>query len=161
VRSETGHMLDRSLQLVIRAIATGALGRHGVDTADGVLEQAVQAASCIRATLPGSGVASLGRVEQTATMARSTELAVHLVASTGSATGGSHSSSRRCALLALNTHFTNRLETLGDGFIGRSLNAHCPQGYYGSLRYQDLLNQVHLIPSCGLIRSRPRYASGG
>src|SRR5690606_1806239 len=95
-------------------------------------------------------------------MACRTELAIDFFAATGSAASGSHSAGTcRCAFFALNTNFTNRLETLGNGFIGRSLSAHCPQGYYGSLRYQDLLNQVHLIPSCGLIRSRPRYASGG
>ena len=44
-------MLDGGLQLVIGAVATGALRRHGVDAADGVLEQAVQTTGSV-----GTGV---------------------------------------------------------------------------------------------------------
>src|SRR5690606_10556664 len=97
---------------------------------------------------PGCGIAGLRRIEQAGTMAGGAELAIDLFAAAGSAARGSGSAgTRRCALFTLNTYFTHRLQTLGDGFVGRSLSAHCPQGHYGSLCYQDLLNQVHLTPS--------------
>src|SRR5690606_13315316 len=113
IRSETGHVLDRTLQLVVRAVRASALRRHGVDTADGVLEQAVQAASRVRAAFPGGGIAGLGRIEQPAAMTCGTELAIDLFTATGSAASGSHGTgTRRRAFFALNTDFTNRLETL-------------------------------------------------
>jgi hypothetical protein len=47
------------------------------------------------------------------------------------------------ALLARDTHLTDRLDALGNGFIGSRLGAHSPQGQYGSLGYQHLVSQLH------------------
>src|SRR5690606_39660723 len=54
------------------------------------------------------------------------------------------------ALLTLDADFANRLQTLGDSFVGRSLSAHRPQGQYGSVGHQNLLSPVHLTPSSWL-----------
>src|SRR3546814_4861645 len=120
-------------------------------SADGVLEQAVQTTGSIGTGRPGCTVTGLRRIQQAGAVAGSAELAVHVGTATGGTTGGGGSAGTSgCALVTLNTYFAHRLEALGDCFVGRSLSAHCPQGQYGSLCYQDLLNQVHLTPSLWL-----------
>ncbi len=73
------------------------------------------------------------------------DLADNLFARTrGTATTGSSDGANAFAFLALDADFADRFETLGNGvIIGRSLNAQCPQGQYGSLGCQDFSNQVH------------------
>ena len=54
--------------------------------------------------------------------------------------------------LALFTHHTdlaNRLQSLGNGIVGRGLSSHCPQGQYGSRGYQDFLIRFTVHPLRG------------
>ena len=114
-------MLDSGEQFVVRAISTGAFRRHGVEAADGVLEQAVDATTRVGALFPGSGVADFRRIQQAGAVASATELADDGLATTRGTTGCRSSRASRCAFFTLNTNFAHRLEPFGDFIVGRSL----------------------------------------
>lgn len=151
---QAGHRLNRSQYLVIRAGGAGTFRRHRVDTGDGVLEQAIESAGSTGTGLPGSAITDGGSAHGrcSGTMAGAAVCRDDFIAAARATAG-------RCAgycahtfaFFALDADFTYRLQSLGDFVIGRSLSAHSPQGQYGSLCRQHLLDQVHGTPSLWLV----------
>src|SRR5690606_34017896 len=157
---QTGHLLDRFAQLVVRAIGTGAFRRHGVDTGDGFGQDAVEAALVVGALFPGSGVTDFRSTQYAGAMAGVAVLGDDVVSGAGT-TGGSGDGFDALALFAHDAHFADRLEALGDGFIGRGLSSHCPQGQYGSRYCQHFLHQIHGTPSSWLVTPAATVSRAG
>src|SRR5450830_135915 len=142
---QPGHFLDRTFELVIGAIGTGAFWRHRVKTGDGLGQQATEAALVIGAIFPGRGVADFRRTQQAGAVAGVAMFGNHLIRcfrTAATAHGSRHF--HALAFFALDTHLAHRLEALGDIVIdGRSLSADCPQGDYGCWYGQHFHNWIH------------------
>ena len=105
----------------------------------------------ISALFPGGSVANFRRAQDTRGVAGTAVLGDDVIGSTCRAAGSGCYSTHALAFLAHYTDLADRLEALGNGFVGRGLSSHCPQGQYGSRCYQDLFNQVHGTPSSWLV----------
>src|SRR5690606_9327552 len=122
--------------------------------------QAVQTTFLVGTLLPGSGVAGLRRTQHAGIVAGATVGVDHVVRRLGATTGGNGHGADALALFTLDADLAHRLDALGDLFVGRSLSAHSPQGQYGGLSRQHLLDQVHGTPSLARHARGHGFASG-
>ena len=71
---QTRHLLDGAFQVFIGARHARAFWRHGVDTGDGLGQDAVEAALVIGTFFPGCGVTDFRCAQQTCAVARAAML---------------------------------------------------------------------------------------
>jgi hypothetical protein len=116
---QTRHLLDRTLEVSIRAIGARAFRRHGVEPSDGLGQDAIKAALVVGALFPGGGVTDFRCAQQASAVAsiavfgddRRRGVISHR------RRGSCHSHFHPLAFLALNTDLTHRLKTLCDLII--------------------------------------------
>ncbi|MCY1416144.1 hypothetical protein D9M71_316450 [compost metagenome] len=89
---------------------------------------------------PGSGIADLRRTQHASGVAGATVLGNDVVRRTRAAASSGCYGANALAFLTLYADLAYRLDALGDGVVGRGLGANSPQGQYGSMGRQHLLD---------------------
>src|SRR5690606_13639226 len=109
--SASGHKLNRSQQLVVRAVQAVAFWRHGINAFDSVLQGSVQTFGQL--VIPGSLVAFFRGTQYAHGVASHTGGVVNLFTGTRFCGGGY----RSATTVSTHTHSANRLDAVTD-FVG-------------------------------------------